>query len=74
MPPPSVRISGLKLSALKSSLFIKALNRVLRPGKIWNGYFCSSFTKAGISRGFGMRILRAPSLMPIIAFTVRAKM
>ena len=73
MPPASVRISGLKSSLRKSSLLSSALNSVFSPGKMWIGYFFSSLTKPGMSRGLGIMMLCAPCCTPISAFTVSAK-
>ncbi|MNT52021.1 hypothetical protein D3C72_1890250 [compost metagenome] len=73
MPPPSTSSSEEKSRFLKSGLFISALNSVLRPGKICALWFCSSLTKAGMSRGLAISTLWLPVAMPISEFTVSAK-
>ena len=73
MPPPTESFKAEKFTCFNSSLFNKALNKVFTPVIATNGYFFSSFTKPGISRGFVINTAVTPNSINNKQFTVRAK-
>ncbi len=74
MPPPRLTRSPLKSRLSKPFVCSNALKSVLTPAKNEKRCRASSLTKAAKSRGFGMRMLCAPSLIIVRLFAVSAKM
>ena len=74
MPPPTETFRFFQLTVPKSGWLASPLNSVLTAGKLWKVCFDSSFSTAGRSRGFGIRISLPPVRMDSIMFTVKAKM
>ena len=74
MPPPSVMRSCLKSSLANSGLLSSALNSVFTPVIAVNLNLPISFTKPGMSRGFGIRMFSPPIDMKTRQFAVSEKM
>jgi hypothetical protein len=74
MPPPTETFRLDQSTLPKSGWLARPLNSVLTAGKLWNLCLDSSFSTAGRSRGFGIRISFAPVRMLSIIPTVKAKM
>ena len=70
MPPPTASFSVPALISLIPGALSSALNRVLTPVMTVNGTFFSSLTKPGMSRGFVIRTLCAPSFMKVSRLAV----